>query len=167
MHLDHGDAGVGNGRRSSGPWYDDERTRALLERGLRRTYPEVRRRFVKAGANAGLLYSGTVEFPGYPSRHVLLCFPKGLTAESVRIFVDGPDESPHRFNTGALCVWFADDPPEKRWVLRDGLVTLLDLVVLHLFKEAYWRETDEWLGDEAPHGIDTPTPPPRRIRRAR
>jgi hypothetical protein len=22
---------------------------------------------------------------------------------------------------------------------------------VHLFKEAYWRETGEWLGPEAPH----------------
>jgi len=28
------------------------------------------------------------------------------------------------------------------------------MVAAHLFEEAYWRETGEWLGDEAPHPPD-------------
>ncbi len=146
------------GKRSGGPWYGDERTLALFERRLRQAYPKVRRRFVKAGDDAGLWYVGTVPVDGYPSRRVEARFAKALKAQSVRIFADGPDDSPHRFASGALCVWFADDPPEKRWVRGDGVVALFDLVVVHLFKEAYWRETDEWLGEEAPHGRADATP---------
>jgi hypothetical protein len=36
-------------------------------------------------------------------------------------------------------------------VWEDGLVALVDLVRVHLFQEAWYRETGEWLGREAPH----------------
>ena len=44
-------------------------------------------------------------------------------------------------------------PPftEHRWVFEDGLLALMGLVMAHLFKEAWWRETGEWLGEEVPH----------------
>ena len=32
----------------------------------------------------------------------------------------------------------------------DGLLTLIELTRVHLFKEAYYRETGEWLGAEVP-----------------
>jgi hypothetical protein len=31
------------------------------------------------------------------------------------------------------------------------VVELISQIKIHLFKEAYWRETGEWLGQEAPH----------------
>ena len=34
----------------------------------------------------------------------------------------------------------------------DGLLKLVDTAVVHLFKELYFRETQEWLGDEVLHG---------------
>ena len=33
----------------------------------------------------------------------------------------------------------------------DGLLALLDIVQTHLFKEAWFRMTGEWLGAEVPH----------------
>lgn len=44
------------------------------------------------------------------------------------------------------------DPPENRWVFEDGLLALLGLIRLHLLREAWWRETKDWAGPEAPHG---------------
>jgi hypothetical protein len=54
----------------------------------------------------------------------------------------------HTYGRGRLCMWYPDDPPEKRWRKSDGLLKLIDTAVMHLFKEYYFRETGEWLGDE-------------------
>ena len=35
--------------------------------------------------------------------------------------------------------------------LADGLLTLVRYAQLHLFREAWWRETGEWVGEEAGH----------------
>ena len=50
-------------------------------------------------------------------------------------------------------MWLPSDPPERRWRRNDGRLRLIDTAVVHLFKELYWREHAEWLGEEAPHGI--------------
>jgi hypothetical protein len=51
-------------------------------------------------------------------------------------------------------MWHPHDPPEKRWTPEDGLLQLVLHIHVHLFKEAWWRETGEWLGNQAPHGPD-------------
>ena len=40
----------------------------------------------------------------------------------------------------------------KPWRFSPGLLALLDAVRAHLFREAWWREHDEWLGPEVGHG---------------
>ena len=35
--------------------------------------------------------------------------------------------------------------------VRDGLLTLIEMAPVHLFKEAWYRETGEWLGEEVSH----------------
>ena len=68
-----------------------------------------------------------------------------------RITTDGPAESPHRYDDGTLCMWFPRDPDERKWTFDLGLLDLLDTVVGHLFREAWWREKGEWLGPEVAH----------------
>jgi hypothetical protein len=72
------------------------------------------------------------------------------------VLVDGPKDSPHRFGDRSLCMWHPRDPFDQRWVFQDGLVALLGYVIAHLFREAWWRETGEWLGPEAGHGEPKP-----------
>ena len=72
------------------------------------------------------------------------------------VTVDGPTESPHRYGDGSLCLWHPHDPSEMRWRPQDGIVRLIDLVVVHLFREAWWRDTGAWPGPEAPHGMRKP-----------
>jgi hypothetical protein len=50
-------------------------------------------------------------------------------------------------------MWHPKDPPEKQWQPEDGLLTLIRYIQLHLFREEWWRETGEWLGEEAEHGL--------------
>jgi len=78
----------------------------------------------------------------------------GLTSEEYpRVFGDRGLESPHRMPDGALCLWQPLDPPDRRWVPADGLLALIEHACRHLFCESWWRETDEWLLDQAPHGL--------------
>jgi hypothetical protein len=48
-------------------------------------------------------------------------------------------------------MWDPDGPPGEKWLFEDGLVALLGLTAAHLFREAWWRETGEWLGPEIGH----------------
>jgi hypothetical protein len=99
---------------------------------------------------AGRVYRVRMEVPYYKPREVEIRF-EGW-ARTPKVFVDGPNESPHRYPDGSLCIWYPRDPPEQRWVFSDGLLVLLNYIQAHLFREAWWRERGEWLGPEAPHG---------------
>jgi hypothetical protein len=48
-------------------------------------------------------------------------------------------------------MWYYGDPAENQWIFEDGLVALLGHIVAHLFREAWYRETGEWLGPEVDH----------------
>jgi hypothetical protein len=72
-----------------------------------------------------------------------------------RVFVDGPRDSPHRYNDDSLCMWFPDDPPEQQWRRRGGGHVLVGLIAAHLLREQHRRRTGSWPGPEAPH---SPTP---------
>jgi hypothetical protein len=73
-----------------------------------------------------------------------------------RVIADGPSDSPHRYRDNTICMWHPDDPDEKRWVTEDGLLALARHVQVHLFKEAWFRESGEWVGEEAPHPMRKP-----------
>ena len=91
-----------------------------------------------------------VPVPHYEARRVRIRFSGNSDVPAV--FVDGPKESPHRYSDGSLCMWYPGDPVDHRWVFEDGLLSLIGLVIAHLFREAWWRETGEWAGEEVPHG---------------
>lgn len=92
----------------------------------------------------------TVIPPGIEPRQVTIVFSTG-SPEVPRVFVDGPTESPHRYDGGELCMWLPFDGPEQRWLRRDGAAALLGHVIAHLVREEWWRRTGEWVGNEAPH----------------
>jgi hypothetical protein len=97
-----------------------------------------------------------LEIPGYEQRHVTVEFSRRFWW-SPHAYADGPagrDASPHRFPERGgrrLCIWYPSDPPERRWEPNDGLLVLFGMIAEHLFKEAWWREHGEWLGEEYPH----------------
>lgn len=138
-------AGQGSrGKRSGGPWYGDERRVVLFERATR----SIRglRRATRCGSRT---YNLMVDVAHYEKRRLSITFSAGSSRP--KIMVDGPTDSPHRYEDGSLCIWCPWDSEEQRWTLQDGLLQLLGLISLHLFREAWWRETGEWLGPEAPH----------------
>ena len=59
--------------------------------------------------------------------------------------------SPHRHDDGSLCIWYPHDPPERRWHRRAGGAALAGHIYAHLIREAWWRQTGEWVGEEVPH----------------
>lgn len=68
----------------------------------------------------------------------------------------GPWASKHRNGPAELCLYFEDDPPERRWTEELGLLRLFDLARRHVTAEHVWRETGRWPTDEAPHGRSEP-----------
>jgi hypothetical protein len=75
------------------------------------------------------------------------------------VFAEHGQPSKHRMpGDGALCLYYPDDPPDRRWIADKGLLDLLYLVVDHLLAEQYWRATGGleggvWMFDEAAHGF--------------
>jgi hypothetical protein len=134
--------------------------RARIEASARQAFPGLRYRRCQTRQGPIHTYELVLEVPGYESRRVWVEFVPPLS-NSPRIYADGPsgpEASPHRFSERRwtrLCVWYPGDPLERRWVPDDGLLMLFGMIATHLLKEAWWRESGEWLGEEAPHGVRT------------
>lgn len=105
------------------------------------------------GGGGGYALFLSLDVPGYESRRLRIAFDR-KHREVPRVFAGGPTRSKHRYKDESLCMWFPNDPEELRWVRSDGLVALIGHSIAHLFREAWWRETGEWPGPEAPHGPD-------------
>lgn len=151
------------GKLYGGPWYGHSRRRLLFEYSARKAFALLRRNYVRRGPLAGLQYRMRMPVPGYEDREVTFTFLRHSTEPLV--FADGPTESPHRYSDNSLCMWHPQDPSDSRWMLDDGLLQLAGMTARHLLFEAYWRETDEWPGEEAPHEPSRPRAS-RRTRRA-
>lgn len=140
----------GHPKRYGGPWYGNDFRRAVFERGVRQHFPMLRGITRTSRNKAGRLYQAQLDVPHYEQRRVETFFSKQAPSVA-KITADGPTNSPHRYDERRLCVWHPEDPDSERWVLEDGLLMLLGLITAHLFREAWWRETGEWLGPEVGH----------------
>jgi hypothetical protein len=75
--------------------------------------------------------------------------------------LDGPRgaaASQHRNGEVELCLFYKDDPPERRWKPEDGMRRLFDLARRHVTGEYIARTEGHWPVDEAPHGETEPAP---------
>ena len=138
-------------RRGKTPWYHDFRKRLRFEQAVSSAYPSLRPTKVGKGWKAQYVYTVSIDVPDFERRRATLVFEATSEVRTPTIYADGPEQSPHRYRGGILCVWEPTDPDERRWVPADGLQALIGMVAVHLFKEAWWRETGEWLGDEHVH----------------
>jgi hypothetical protein len=152
---------VGTPRRPHS-WLDNHPRRARLEAGARRAYPWLKYRRRQRPHGPIHIYEVDLPVPGYEARHVIVTFGHD-NPSFPRVYADGPSDataSPHRYaerGRTCLCIWHPDDPPGRRWVPSDGLLSLFGMTIEHLFKEGWWREYGEWLGDEAPHSSPAPS----------
>jgi hypothetical protein len=108
-----------------------------------------------------LVYLAHVEggFGRYRLAAVFLA-PPDLARPHV-LCLDGPrgrEASEHRMDEVELCLYYKDDPPERRWIHQHGLVRLFDLARRHVTGEYIWRTTGSWPIEEAPHGDTDPAP---------
>jgi hypothetical protein len=135
-------------------------SRLQFERGAHAAYPGLNRSSTGNRRYARIVYRLVVPVEHYEHRAVEMHFRRDTPVPSLtRVYADGPTESPHRYaphahdrkQRSSLCIWYPEDPPELQWVPSDGLLTLIELTRVHLFKEAYYRETGEWLGEEVSH----------------
>ena len=139
------------GKPFGGPWYGEFKRRLGFLAPARYLLPDLRVALASSQRKeAGFRLYFTVDVPHYESRRVEVRFLRAAPM-GVRVYVDGPKESRHRYRGGSLCMWEPDDPAENQWVFYDGLVALVGHIIVHLFKEAWWRETGEWLGPEVLH----------------
>jgi hypothetical protein len=132
------------------PWWEASRIEytGLERHGLPEEYAKLER--IQIG-NA-LVYRGEVELdPIGVRRRIAIVFPGPPSTTPPVVMASGPRRSRHRFHTyrpTSLCLWYAKDFPAMRWRLPDGLGVLIDLVRVHLVREAWWRETGLWDGPE-------------------
>jgi len=119
-----------------------------MEAGIHSRYPGIK---ISKSANR-LCYELDLDVETYEPRHVTIIFEADYLPSGVKVFVNGPPNSPHRYKDGNLCMWRRKDPPELRWLPKHGLVALIEMTRRHLFREAWWRETGEWLGPETHPG---------------
>jgi hypothetical protein len=131
-------------------WLEDFPRRARLEAGARAAYRTLRYRREQRREGPVDIYNVELDVPGYERRLVTVEFRRRYSW-APKVYVDGPTASPHRFGRRELCLWYSGDPQDRRWVPDDGLLVLFGMITEHLFKEAWWREHHEWLGEEYPH----------------
>ena len=138
------------GKPRGGPWYGEFRQRLIFEREAWRMYQGLRGGLGRHEGLEGFIYRLWVEVPTYGLRHLTIVFPRRYP-RSPRVFADGLIVSRHRFEDGSLCIWYWRDPVERRWTFDQGILSLINYTIIHLFKEAWFLETGEWLGDEIIH----------------
>lgn len=71
-----------------------------------------------------------------------------IFGKSARVVAHGLDGLRHINYDGSLCLWYPGDDEDRRWTTNKGLVSLLDVVALHLYKESRFKDTGVWLGEE-------------------
>lgn len=137
-------------KKRGGPWYGEDKQRILFETVAFQHYPQMIARTERIGNNSRRIYDLSVEVPTFDRQKVQILFAKSRPELPI-VQVDGPSTSLHRYPDGSLCMWYPKDTVAHRWVFGDGLHTLIAHIILHLFREEYWRISGEWVGEEAPH----------------
>lgn len=117
----------------------------VLERDLSPAYPQLRR--TADLARGWLIYEQHVTVTHYSVAHevAVVLYARPSEREPL-VYATNTQGFRHLYEHGRLCLWHPKDAPDRRWTLDDGLVRLLDLVAVQLFKEHYFREHGEWLG---------------------
>lgn len=126
-------------------WYETPSERQWFEYGI-------------AGSEYGLLYTGkqsgavtyvvSVPIRPYNTSALIKVVIKGKSAS---VYAPGLTDLRHVNAPDpdvSLCLWYPADPPGRKWRFEYGLIALLDLVQLHIYKEFRFKETGKWPGEE-------------------
>lgn len=143
-------------------WFLDPKRRDAFEASAREKgivtarAPTTGRRLLRRSAAdscavPGLEYRVSIDVPGYgDSREATIRFVDPAESPTPVVLIDGPPCLRHRWLSGSLCMWLDSDPPEKRWVLEDGLLDLVGHIEAHAFCEAECRAGLPWPKPEGP-----------------
>lgn len=134
------------------PWFCSTVARTAFERAARAQHAFFTSTLKQATGGWMYTLGLVIAIPTLGRRNVRIVFTS-QSSEDPAVFVSDGASSPHRYQDSSLCMWHPDDPVEQRWTHADGLPALLGLVQAHLLREAWWRETREWPGPEAPHAM--------------
>lgn len=131
--------------------------------------PHEYQHFDKVVIGRSLVYRGEVSLDPLPrTRRIAIVLNGPPSAVRPLVMADGPRTERHRFRMYRplpLCLWYSEDPPEQKWSLAGGLVGLIDITRVHLFREDRFRATGRWPGPEV--HLDGPKVPENRaLRRA-
>jgi hypothetical protein len=136
----------------------------MLEAGMPPEYQHLERVVV----GRALVYRGEVSLDPLPrTRRIAVVLNGAPSRVRPLVMADGPRTRRHRFTAYRplpLCLWYAGDPPDNQWRLEDGLVGLIDITRVHLFREDRFRATGRWRGPEV-HLDDSDVPTNRAFRR--
>jgi len=123
---------------------DDPVAQILLERHARREGLSLERE-----RDGPLLrYRFVIDVPAYDDERLVTV--EFADSSRPHVYIDGPVCVRHRYNDGSVCMWFASDPPERRWVATDGLLELARHAAEHAYCEAECRAGRAWPKAEAP-----------------
>ncbi|MEJ7786290.1 MAG: hypothetical protein WKF96_15915 [Solirubrobacteraceae bacterium] len=144
----------------SATWEQNLPVRLRFERAARAAYANMRCTTAGNRRYARVVYIVRVPVADYEPRLIEMHFRRTSAEPALTtVYADGPTGSPHRYaphpkdcrRRPSLCIWYPDDPADQRWVPADGLLSLIEMTRIHSFKEAYFREAGEWLGEEVLH----------------
>lgn len=139
------------GKLESGPWYSVFRVRQRFERGAVEQYPTLTVVNQRKSGKLWREYQVNIRLGEYDVTRLVTIKLFSAHHAMPEVKTDGPKDSPHRYESGQLCIWYPWTVKSERWIFEDGLLHLLVMTEAHLFREAWWRETGEWLGPERPH----------------
>jgi hypothetical protein len=130
-------------------WFDRPARRLRLIAELQAAGADVTVVRPARSRRGGFAIRATLTPAGLDPQQVTIEFSAN-SPDAPHVWVPGPG-SPHRYDDDSLCIWYSQDPPERRWHWRAGGVALAGHICAHLIREAWWRQTGEWVGEEVPH----------------
>jgi hypothetical protein len=138
---------------------------AALQEGLPPEYQHLERIVV----GRALVYRGEVRLDPLPNtRRIAIVFSGRPSRIRPIVMADGPRTARHRFimyRPMPLCLWYDGDGPDQKWRPANGLGELIDIIRVHLLREARFRQTGRWRGPER-HFDVAGRPTNRALRRA-
>jgi hypothetical protein len=129
-------------------WYADSKERSWFEQGVHASeYP-----MLYAGLNSDGTCAYLVSIPVRAYKTAVLVRVV-LRGKKAAVYAPGLADFGlrHVYSTQPepeLCLWYPSDPDHRRWTFDKGLLALLDITKVHLYKEYRFKETGVWPGDE-------------------
>ncbi|MBW3569121.1 hypothetical protein KY385_03275 [Candidatus Parcubacteria bacterium] len=126
-------------------WFEEPETRRMFESGLSGTDFTV----LHAGiSNGKCIYVVSIPIKAYRTSTLVRIEFNGKSASVYAPGLSGLRHVNPPAPEQSLCLWYPGDGAARKWKFEFGIVPLLELVRLHLYKEMRFKETGRWPGEE-------------------